>query len=600
VRGPATHSSTAITSVYILRPKPRQALDERRAAGAERVSKGEFRAGELIPGTRYRVLRLIGVGGMGSVYEVEHTELGKRFVLKMLLNQHAPREDLVARLRNEQRALGRLEHPNIVAVTDAGVTASNAPYFVMQRLDGETLAARLSRTGFLPIREAIETAAAVLDGLAAAHQIGVVHRDIKPQNIFIAAAKNEPKILDFGVAKVADKHGITERGVAIGTPRYMSPEQASGEPLDGRSDLYSVGLVLFECIVGRGPFDDARDANELLLAHLSRTPPPLSACVGGVSAELDAFVASLLAKAPDERPKAAGDAAAGLRTLLAAYPEQAPGFSPFTVRLHPGAEGPTTHADGLAARHAWGMRDGATEDAKTLARVGGGASPSDTIIDEKGPKLGDTASHTVRDLPGGSSTRTEILPIVNGAGPNDLETHTKIPLTPTNGSRTLDPGPLARGAKPKLARRAAVALAGVAGVALLAVLALREMSRPRAPGAEAAPHVAASARVQAAAGVATSTPVLAAPAHASTAVPTTRPQGDAPSATPAHAPSAVAMGTASTPAAPHAAAVATPSAPPAPQKPAPAAVSVRQERPKKARSSAPIAKIPDGLPGSGL
>jgi hypothetical protein len=379
----------------------------------------------------------------------------------------------------------------------------------------------------------------------------------------------------------------------------MSPEQASGEALDGRSDLYSVGLVLFECIVGRGPFDDARDANELLLAHLSRTPPRLSTCLGGISAELDDFVGSLLAKDPEQRPKTAGDAAAGLRALLGAYPEQAPGFAPFTVRLNPGRESPTTtHADGLAARHAWGMRDGATEDAKTLARVGGAPSPSDTIIDEKGPKLGDTASHSVRELPAGSSTRTEILPVVSGPGPNYLETHTKVPLTPTNGSRTLDPVPHLRGTKPKLARRAALALAGMAGVALVAVLAVREMSRPRAHGAETAAHVAASAGVQAAPGVTTASPVLATSPHAPAAA--TLPRSDAPNAVPARAPSAVGTASGRAPAAPRPASVPATSAPPATPKTAPAAVSVRQERTKKARSSAPIAKIPDGLPGSGL
>src|SRR5262245_22009517 len=196
---------------------------------ARERAASEFRVGAVIPGTRYRVLGLLGAGGMGSVHAVEHVELGKRFVLKALLSEAALREDLVARLRNEQRALGRLEHPNIDAVTDAGMTSGGVPYFVMARLEGETLGARLRRLGRLSAVESLSVGAGVLDGLAVAHEIGVVHRDIKPQNIFVVGS-GQPKILDFGVAKVAlSAAAITARGVAVGTPRYMSPEQASGE-----------------------------------------------------------------------------------------------------------------------------------------------------------------------------------------------------------------------------------------------------------------------------------------------------------------------------------------------------------------------------------
>jgi serine/threonine protein kinase len=599
VQRQAIHSSTAITSVYILRPKPQRAPEERRAAGAERVRNSEFKAGDLIPGTRYRVLGLLGVGGMGSVYEVEHTELGKRFVLKMLLSQLAPREDLVARLRNEQRALGRLEHPNIVAVTDAGVTSANAPYFVMERLDGETLGARLFRSGILPVREAIDIAAGVLDGLAAAHQIGVVHRDIKPQNIFIAAKNNEPKILDFGVAKVADKSGaITARGVAVGTPRYMSPEQASGDALDGRSDVYAVGLLLFECVVGKGPFDDARDANEMLLAHLSHVAPRLSLRARAITPELDDFVARLLAKDREQRPRSAGEAAAALRALAKTYAEaQNQGFAPFTLRLNPGGErAPTTHADGVAARQAWRAREGTTEDAKTLARIGAAPSSSDTIIDEQDPlfvgRSGDTA--TLRELTGaGVSTRTEILPIAHLAG-NDLETHTKIPLTPTNGSRTLHPAPAPKVNEPKLARRAGIAVAGALGVGLLGLLAVREFSGQRAPAAPgsaepqsavAAPPVARPPGSVAARALSATPPVAAPPARpaaakAAPSVSATAPAGSAPAVlTHKNTAKSADLG-----------------APPAPA----LSVSVRQERPKKARAGVANPKVPDGLPGSGL
>ncbi|HEX6764548.1 MAG TPA: serine/threonine-protein kinase, partial [Polyangiaceae bacterium] len=213
-------SSTQASAIDSLHETPRLPA-RRRAAGARRVRKGEFQSGALVPGTRYRVVGLLGAGGMGLVYDVEHVELGKRFVLKALLSDLAARDDIVARLRNEQRALGRLQHPNIIAVTDAGMTSENIPFFVMERLEGETLGARLKRSRTLPIVEALGVARGVLDGLSAAHEIGVVHRDIKPQNIFLSSG-SRPKILDFGVAKVADAASvITARGVALGTPRYM-------------------------------------------------------------------------------------------------------------------------------------------------------------------------------------------------------------------------------------------------------------------------------------------------------------------------------------------------------------------------------------------
>ena len=293
----------------------------------------EFQDGEVVPGTRYKVCRLIGTGGMGRVYEVEHVELGKRFVLKSLLRELSRRDDLVARLRNEWRALARLEHANIVNVTDAGTSTNGVPFYVMERLEGETLGALMHRQRRLQPQRALGLAAAVLDGLHAAHQIGVVHRDVKPPNVFLTA--NAVKILDFGIAKIRDANDvITARGIAVGTPRYMSPEQAQGVAVDARSDIYATGLMLFEMLSGVGPFDDAKDHNELLLAQLGRKAPLLSSiCV--VSPELDAVVAGLLAKDPRERPASAHDVAQTLRSLNQRYAHlvgtQAPTVNPATL-----------------------------------------------------------------------------------------------------------------------------------------------------------------------------------------------------------------------------------------------------------------------------
>jgi len=549
-----------------------------------RLRHGEFKAGELIAGTRYRVLGLLGAGGMGTVYEVEHTELGKRFVLKALLSDLSRREDLVARLRNEQRALGRLEHPSIVNVTDAGVTTTNVPYFVMERLDGETLGARIKRTGYLPIGEALEIAAAVLDGLAAAHEIGVVHRDVKPQNIFLAHGKY-PKILDFGVAKVADTGGITARGVAVGTPRYMSPEQASGEKLDGRSDLYAVGLVLYEMMVGRGPFDDARDANEMLLAHLSHPPPRLSTRVGSVTRDLEEFLGTLLAKNPGARPPTARDAAAALRTLAAPYrrgTREAGGHAQ-TVRLGAGPEAPvTTHADGVAARKAWGLHEGTTEDAKTLARIERSRGPNDTLIDPPGARGARSASGgdpstvpdaTLRDYEGAApTTRTEILSVVDGPNPGDVETHTRVPLTPTDGSRTLDPVPLSQlplavstGARRKRVL-AGFAVALVAGVASFVYAVAHN-----AAGPEVAVAPVAEKRVAAAPNAASQ--AMAEPVPVRAASPITASSGAEPASTSSPAPSPVSA--------------------------APSGAPPKKTK-KTAKPSALAPRVPDGLPSSGL
>lgn len=319
----------------------------------------EFYDGDLVPGTRYRVASLLGFGGMGTVYEVEHVELGRRFVLKALMRELARRQDLVQRLRNEWRALGRLEHPNIVNVTDAGTTPTGVPYYVMERLEGETLAARLRRVRRLPVPEALEIAAGVLEGLSAAHEIGVIHRDVKPPNIFLVNG-DRPKVLDFGVAKIADAANvITVRGVAVGTPRYMSPEQARGHAVDGRSDIYAVGLVLFEMISGIAPFDDARDANEMLLAHLAREAPRLGTMAMGVLPEVDEIVAALLAKDARVRPGSARELAAQLRSIVDSYCERisTTGATPAAdytgttaqVALDPAVHDLTTRPDGLAA-----------------------------------------------------------------------------------------------------------------------------------------------------------------------------------------------------------------------------------------------------------
>lgn len=277
----------------------------------------EYQDGEIVPGTPYRVVSLLGAGGMGSVYEVEHIELGRRYVLKSLLRTLASRQDLIARMRNEWRALGKLSHPNIVDILNAGATTDGVPYYVMERLEGETVRDRIQRDGKLPIDEAARIARGTLFGLAAAHAIGIVHRDIKPANVFLTK-DGAVKVLDFGVAQVTRQAGdqkITAQGLAIGTPRYMSPEQASGDTADARSDLYATGLLLFEMIAGEGPFDDLGDTSQQMLAHLHRPARPLGKLTD-VPAEVEDIVRRALAKKPSDRPRSAEYMAAELGAFI--------------------------------------------------------------------------------------------------------------------------------------------------------------------------------------------------------------------------------------------------------------------------------------------
>ncbi len=286
--------------------------------------KQEFEIGKVLAGTRYRVLGRIGAGGMGTVYDVEHVELGKRFVLKALHGDLARRPDLAARLRNEWRALGRLEHPNIVTVTDAGTSASAVPFYVMERLEGETLAARLRRERRLLPTSALDITIELLEGLDAAHRIRVVHRDIKPPNIFLLTVGGV-KLLDFGVAKLRDgtPEVVTARGMALGTPRYMAPEQVTGGELDARTDLYAVGLVLYEMLAGCSPFEfGAAKNDDILVAQLTKIPPRLSHVASGILPELDQLLAALLAKDAAQRPGTAAQVSHRLRNIRAQYRHQ--------------------------------------------------------------------------------------------------------------------------------------------------------------------------------------------------------------------------------------------------------------------------------------
>ena len=265
----------------------------------------KFRPGSVIAGTNYRVLRFLGSGAMGAVYEVVHGRLDKPFVIKVLHHDLADHDDPVRRLCVECRLLGRLQHPNIVTVTDAGMTHDGLPYFVMERLQGETLYSRMCREPRWAVPDVIRLAIQVLDGLVAAHHMGIIHRDIKPSNIFLSQDAGI-KLLDFGIAKMFGTSAtVTAKGVTLGTPRYMSPEQASGNVAGFRSDLYALGIIVYELIVGSHPFQNAQTPAEMLIAQATWEAPLLPTDIAGRAKDLGPLVAKLLAKNPATRPASA-------------------------------------------------------------------------------------------------------------------------------------------------------------------------------------------------------------------------------------------------------------------------------------------------------
>jgi serine/threonine protein kinase len=259
---------------------------------------------------------------MGEIFEAEHLELGRPLAIKVLHHHHLGRADLVVRLREEARLLGRLCHPNVVEVFDLGVTADGRPWFAMPLLRGRDLRDELSRGGPLPARRAAVLLCQALDGLAAAHAAGFVHRDVKLENLFLEEG-GRLKVLDFGIAKLMDEGGLTIPGAPPGTPRTMSPEQCAGGVVDARADVYAAGLVLYELCAGRGPFDELRGNDHgLRFAHWQRRPlAPSALGPRPLPPGMDALILRALAKDPRDRFQSAAEMAAALRAL---FPAESP------------------------------------------------------------------------------------------------------------------------------------------------------------------------------------------------------------------------------------------------------------------------------------
>ena len=260
---------------------------------------------------RYRIVRKLGTGGMANVYLAEDQELGRSVAIKILDDRHAADEQFVERFRREAKNAAGLSHPNIVAIYDRG-EAEGTYYIAMEFLDGRTLKELLVRFGTPPVKIAIGYTRQILSALAFAHKYGLVHRDIKPHNVLVDAA-GHVKVTDFGIAR-SESSQMTEAGSIIGTAQYLSPEQARGSPVDQRSDIYSVGVLLYELLTGSVPFTGDTPV-EIAMKHLSAVPEPPSKKRPDVPRGLDLAVIRALAKDPDERFQSAEEMDAELARI---------------------------------------------------------------------------------------------------------------------------------------------------------------------------------------------------------------------------------------------------------------------------------------------
>jgi serine/threonine-protein kinase len=276
--------------------------------------------GEVIAG-RYELEELVGTGGMSSVYRARDAMLERHVALKILHEYHGADAETLERFRREARAVAQLSHPNIVTVIDRG-EEDGRQFIVFEYVDGENLKELIERSGPLPIRRALELTVEIGGGLAFAHQHGLVHRDVKPQNV-ILNGDGKAKVTDFGIARSLDvEHGVTQTGTVMGTSNYIAPEQASGQPVDALTDVYSLGVVLFELLTGEVPFP-GENFVAVAMRHVHEPPPSVLEVRPETPLRVVATVERALEKNPDDRFASMDDFVAELRSCLAGLGSEA-------------------------------------------------------------------------------------------------------------------------------------------------------------------------------------------------------------------------------------------------------------------------------------
>ena len=275
---------------------------------------------------RYHVLKLLGAGGMGRVYLAEHVKMGRQCAIKVLHPAMAGDSEAIGRFNREAANASRIDHPNVAAIYDFGETPEGLLYLAMQYIEGRTLTQILRSNGALAPLRTCEIVRQAAEGLHAAHAMGIVHRDLKPDNIMIttdAEGVENVKVVDFGIAKSASEtgQGVTRTGIVVGTPEYMSPEQLAGEPIGGRSDLYSLGLVTFNMLTGELPFPEA-STGTLVVIRLTQPPRTLAEVRPDIAwpNELQAVMSKALERQPDMRQSSTREFAHALHAATALMP----------------------------------------------------------------------------------------------------------------------------------------------------------------------------------------------------------------------------------------------------------------------------------------
>jgi eukaryotic-like serine/threonine-protein kinase len=306
-------------------------------------------------GGRYRLERKLGEGGMGAVYEAEHTLLGKHVAVKVLLDAFTKQRDVLLRFQQEARTASTIGHENIIDIADIGEEKDGRWYIVMELLKGHDLAHELRGGGVVAPQRAASILKQICRALQAAHDKGIIHRDMKPENVFVTAHADNAdfvKIMDFGISKVKQAHEnvrLTQTGAVMGTPLYMAPEQARGDPdIDHRTDIYAVGVMAYEMFCGRPPFTGPTYI-ALLTQHLTEQPPRPSTICPGIAPELEAFLLRALEKDRMRRFGSMSEMAAA----LAAFAGGAMGAGPYTQGLPTAGAGAQLAAAGTIAPAAW-------------------------------------------------------------------------------------------------------------------------------------------------------------------------------------------------------------------------------------------------------
>ena len=273
--------------------------------------------GKLIAGGKYQIVRALGSGGMGAVYQALQTAMNRMVAVKLIRPEMVTKPDAVARFDKEMRVTARVEHPNTIRVYDFGDDHGQL-YLAMELLEGSSLRKVIESTGRLEVARLVRIGKQVAHALGAIHARGIVHRDLKPDNVMLLDSFGERdfvKVLDFGIAKVLDEQiRLTATGKPIGTPTYMAPEQAMGLAVDPRTDLYALGVMLYHMASGRVPFD-AELTGTMLLAHVHETPTPIQTVAPGLPPALATLIMQLLEKEPARRPASAAEVAGRLDRL---------------------------------------------------------------------------------------------------------------------------------------------------------------------------------------------------------------------------------------------------------------------------------------------